>query len=144
MRKDHLSLLRRALVGQACSAERVLPFWLFTFGDAGTLRISAPWRIASKHGVRVGSLDEKISLLRAPANADGQWVVNDLLDGQRVISVDLCEATADIRVEFDAGQFLETFQNSAQFEGWEVHVNVDGRSLQVIGMGGGSVSIFAT
>ena len=69
---------------------------------------------------------------------DGQARTNELLQGQKVVGVDVDAETADLRVTFDGGARLDFFNSSSGYEGWQAMVGgQDG--LTVIALGGGEL-----
>jgi hypothetical protein len=85
-------------------------------------------------------------------NADhGQQVglpnpLDGVIEGQRllsdkVIKVDVRAHTSDLLVEFSNGVFLEVFNSSSGYEGWECSSK---NGLLVIATGGGELQVFST
>ena len=70
---------------------------------------------------------------------DGEARTNELLQGQKVVGVEVDAQTADLRVMFDGGARLDFFNNSSGYEGWQAAVGrQDG--LTVIALGGGGLT----
>ena len=57
-----------------------------------------------------------------PEPVNGEARTNELLQGKRVVGVELDEQTADLRIVFDDGVRLDFFNNSSGYEGWQAAV----------------------
>lgn len=141
MATDHLSPLLRAFVGRTCTVERQENGWAFAFGEGAGLGVSVPWRIVTDAGIAFADTDDH-QQFGLPQPVDGQARSNELLAGRRVVSFDVDAKTADIRIAFEGDVRLEMFNNSSGYEGWSAAVQKDGRTISVIGLGGGDVAIY--
>ena len=71
---------------------------------------------------------------------NGEARTNDLLQGQKVVGVEVDGQTADLRVIFDGGVRLDFFNNSSGYEGWQASVPAGDKELTVIALGGGRLT----
>lgn len=131
--------LSAALMDRECRVTRREADWSFDFGECFNIAVSVPWRVVTADGIAHGSEDDG-QWFGLPQPVDGEARTNDLLQGQRVVGVEVDEQTADLRLVFDGGARLDFFNNSAGYEGWQASVPAGGRELAVVALGGGKLT----
>lgn len=131
--------LSAALQERECRVTRREADWSFDFGEGLNIAVAVPWRIVTPEGVALGDEDDGQWFGHAQS-MDGEARANELLQGQKVVNVELDGQTADLRVVFDDGARLDFFNNSSGYEGWQASVRAGGKELTVIALGGGSLA----
>jgi hypothetical protein len=131
--------LAAALHGRECRVTRREADWSFDFGGRLNIAASVPWRVVTAGGIAHGVEDDGhwFGLARP---VEGEARTNMLLQGQKVVDVELDEQTADLRVMFDGGARLDFFNNSSGYEGWQASIPAGGKELTVIALGGGRLT----
>ena len=132
-------LLRSVLVDNRLAAiEMIAPdIWDFQFAGAH-LNVSVPWRILDGESIRFGSCDHnhKFGL---PEPVDGVAVTMKWLAQKRVENISFDSQSADLQVAFAGAFFLDIFNHSAGWEGWNLAAD---NGINVIAMGGGDIAIW--
>ena len=130
--------LAAALHKRECRVTRREADWSFDFGEGLNIAASVPWRVVTSDGIAHGVEDDGQWFgLGQPVDGDAR--TNELLQGQKVVGVEVDALTADLRVIFDGGARLDFFNNSSGYEGWQAAVG--GRDgLTVIALGGGGLT----
>lgn len=131
--------LSAALQGRDCRVTRREADWNFDFGERLNIAVSVPWRVVTSDGIVHGDEDDG-QWFGLPQPVDGEARTNELLQGQKVVGVELDGLTADLRVMFDGDARLEFFNNSSGYEGWQASVPAGGKELTVIALGGGRLT----
>jgi hypothetical protein len=131
--------LAAALVGRECRVTRREADWSFDFGERRNIASSDPWRVVTVEGIAHGDEDDG-QWFGLAQPVDGEARTNELLQGQKVVAVELDKQTADLQVIFDGGARLDFFNNSAGYEGWQASVPAGGKELTVIALGGGRLT----
>lgn len=132
------SSLAAALQGCGCRVTKRDADWSFDFGDSLNIAVSVPWRVVTGEGIAHGDRDDG-QWFGLPERVDGEARTNGLLQGKKVVGVDLDPQTADLRLVFDGGTRLDFFNNSSGYEGWLASVPADGKELTVVALGGGGL-----
>src|SRR3954469_6125995 len=126
--------LSTTLQGRECRVTRREADWSFDFGERLNIAASVPWRVVTANGIAHGVEDDgQWSGLAQPV--DGEARTNELLQGQKVIGVELDGETADLRIVFDGGARLDFFNNSSGYEGWQASVPAGDKELTAIALG---------
>ena len=133
------SALAAALQGRRCRVSKRDADWSFDFGDRLNIAASVPWRVVTTEGIAHGDEDDA-QWFGLPEPVNGEVRTNNLLQGQKVVGVELDAQTADLRIVFDGGTRLDFFNNSAGYEGWQASVPAGGKDLTVIALGGGRLT----
>jgi hypothetical protein len=133
------STLAASLQGRECCVIKREADWSFDFGNRLNIAVSVPWRIVTADGISHGDEDDG-QWFGLPQPVDGEARANELLQGQKVVEVELDAQTADLRVVFDGGSRLDFFNNSSGYEGWQASVPAGGKELTVIALGGGRLT----
>jgi hypothetical protein len=63
----------------------------------------------------------------------------EFLAGRRVDHISLAAKTADLELAFEGGFYLDIFNHSSGWEGWNL---TSDSGIQVIALGGGDIAIF--
>jgi hypothetical protein len=134
-----LETLSANFQGRVCQVTRREFDWNFHFGDSLNVDAPAPWRVVTADGI-AHSADDDGEWFGLPQPVDGERRTNDLLQGQRVVRVELDEQTADLRLVFDGGARLDFFNNSAGYEGWGAEVRKNGQRVRIQALGGGKLT----
>ncbi len=131
-------ILAAALHDQDCRVTRREADWSFDFGQGLNISASVPWRVVTAEGIAHGVEDDG-QWFGLAQPVDGEARTNELLQGQKVVGVEVDAQTADLRVVFNGGTRLDFFNNSSGYEGWQAVVGgQDG--LTVIALGGGGLA----
>ncbi len=131
-------LLAAALHDRDCRVTRREADWSFDFGQGLNISASVPWRVVTAEGIAHGVEDDG-QWFGLAQPVDGEARTNELLQGQKVVGVEVDAQTADLRVVFNGGTRLDFFNNSSGYEGWQAVVGgQDG--LTVIALGGGGLA----
>ena len=109
----------------------------FEFGPAA-LSVACLWRIVAGGRVVLTSRDQG-QQFGLPAPVDAYEEAFALLQGLRVVGVQLDEASADLLLEFEDGQRLELRTDSSGFEPWSFHAP----GVHLVALGGGGVADFS-
>ena len=134
-----VSTLAAALHGRECCVKRREADWRFDFGERLNIAASVPWRVVTSKGIAYGDEDDG-QWFGLPKPVDGEARTNELLQGQKVVGVELDGQTADLRLVFDGGPRLDFFNNSSGYEGWQASIPARGKELTVIALGGGGLT----
>jgi hypothetical protein len=130
--------LASALHERHCRVTRREADWSFDFGEGLNIAAAVPWRVVTSDGIAHGVEDDG-QWFGLGQPVDGEARTNELLNGQKVVGVEVDAQTADLRVIFDGGARLDFFNNSSGYEGWQAAVGgQDG--LTVIALGGGGLT----
>lgn len=131
--------LSAALLGRECRVTRREADWSFDFGERLNIAASVPWRVVTADGIAHGLEDDGQWFgLDQPVNGEAR--TNELLEGQKVVGVELDDQTADLRLIFDGGARLDFFNNSSGYENWQASVPAGGKEITVIALGGGQLT----
>jgi hypothetical protein len=133
-------ILNAAFRGRECRVVRREADWEFDFGDRFSIAVSVPWRVVTADGIAHG-YDDDGQWFGLPQPVNGEARTNELLQGQKVSSVELDEQTADLRVVFGERIRLDLFNQSSGYEGWQASLPDNGNEISVIALGGGGVAI---
>ena len=133
------STLAASLQGRECRVTKREADWSFDFGDRLNIAASVPWRVVTADGISHGDEDDG-QRFGLPQPVNGEARANELLQGQKVVAVELDPQTADLRLVFDGGARLDFFNNSSGYEGWQASVPAGGKELTVIALGGGRLT----
>jgi len=87
-----------ALQEHDCHVQRREFDWSFQFGEHLNIAVSVPWRVVTGDGIAHGDKDDG-QWFGLAQPVDGEARTNELLQGQRVVGVELDEKTADLRVK---------------------------------------------
>ncbi len=137
--KSPASVLAAALQGRECLVAKFEADWSFDFGNRLNIAVSVPWRVVTAKGIAYGAEDDGQWFgLSEPVNGEAR--TNELLQGQKVVGVELDGQTADLSIVFDGGSRIDVFNNSLGYEGWQASVPADGKELTVIALGGGGLT----
>jgi hypothetical protein len=131
--------LSTALLGREGRVSRFEADWSFDFGERLNIAASVPWRVVTADGIAHGVEDDG-QWFGLAQPVDGEARTNDLLQGQKVVAVELDGQTADLRIMFDGGARLDFFNNSSGYEGWQASVPAGDKELTVIALGGGRLT----
>jgi hypothetical protein len=131
--------LSTALLGREGRVSRFEADWSFDFGERLNIAASVPWRVVTADGIAHGVEDDG-QWFGLTQPVDGEARTNDLLQGQKVVAVELDGQTADLRIMFDGGARLDFFNNSSGYEGWQASVPAGDKELTVIALGGGRLT----
>ena len=125
-----------AFIGLRCTGvQKYAPdSWRFDFEGRTYLDVHCAWRIIADERVALGHEDHE-QQFGLPAPVDGQAEALKLLSKQ-VERVTIREITADLVLMFDNQVFLEVFNDSSGYEGWQCS---DTRGLKVVAQGGGNL-----
>ena len=130
--------LAAALNGRECRVTRREADWSFDFGEGHNIAASVPWRVVTADGIAHGVEDDG-QWFGLGQPVDGEVRTNELLEGQKVVGVEVDMQTADLRVMFNGGARLDFFNNSSGYEGWQASLGGhDG--ITVIALGGGGLA----
>ena len=110
--------LAAALQGRECRIRRREADWSFDFGERLKIAASVPWRVVTADGIAHGDQDDG-QWFGLAEPVDGEARTSKLLQGQKVVGVELDAQTADLRLTFDGGARLDLFNNSSGYEGWQ-------------------------
>lgn len=113
--------LRHLLLGGVATDATTVRGPLELSSDRFVMTISCAWRIWSGHRMVLGSGDEE-----PDPNAAQEHIV-----GRRIVSVATIPKSSEINLSFEDDVLLETFQDSSQYESWQIAV-ADG---ELIGAG---------
>ena len=111
--------------------------WHFSFSGGAALCAECPWRIISKGGVALGSVDHRQRFGLA-GNVDAAREAGSLLARREIIEARIRPETCDLTVDFAEEVRLELFNGSAGYEGWNLS-SPDGRRL--VAQGGGRLTV---
>lgn len=133
--------IRDALVGRRCTALTYfgLNSWRFDFEEQTRLDVRCPWRIVANDRIALGNVDHE-QQFGLPKPIDAIHEVSSLLKG-RVVMATVRKGTADLVIEFANRTFLEVFNSSSGYEGWECSSK---NGLLAIALGGGEIQTFHT
>jgi hypothetical protein len=139
-RKVAEDILREVLVGNQIRALEipVSEVWDFQFSGAH-LNVECPWRVVSAEGILLGSCDHEHKF-GLPQPLDAVAAAIELLGLKRVENLSLATKTADLEIAFEGNMFLNIFNRSSGWEGWNL---TSGSGTQIIALGGGDIAIFA-
>jgi hypothetical protein len=127
--------------GQCCRVERRAHDWAFRFGDGSGLGVSVPWRIIQAGRIAFANSDDgQVFGLSAPI--DGEARANMLLQGLRVIDVEIDGLTADLHLRLEGELRIDVFNHSSGYEGWQGWYASGPDTVTVIGLGGGGIAVF--
>jgi hypothetical protein len=113
--------------------------WTFDFGTAG-LTVNCPWRILSEGAIVLGESDHGQKFgLPAPVDVSSQTL--RIMTNRKIEDIEISEHTGDLCIKFSSNTQIDVFNDSSGYEGWN-YADRDG--VQVIGMGGGGLSIWDT
>lgn len=135
-----IQVLTASLKDRACRVIRREGDWNFCFSEGVNISASVPWRVVTADGIAHGS-DDHGQWFGLPQPIDGEVRTNHLLEGQRVIGVEVDALTADLQLTFDGGARLDFFNSSAGYEGWQALVSEGSTELAIIALGGGKLSV---
>lgn len=110
----------------------------FEFGD-GTLHAEGLWRVIAGGAVVLTSRDHGVQY-RLPAPVDAIEEAATRLMGHQVSDVILNEASADLVIQFEAGQRLELLTDTAGYESW----TFTAPGVHLVACCGGGVADFGT
>jgi hypothetical protein len=113
--------------------------WSFEFGGQATLHVHCPWRILANGKVVLGNTDHG-QQFGTPEAVDGIAAAKRLL-ARPVVDVTIAEQTADLVLHLEGDIFLEVFNSSSGYEGWECSSS---NGLLAIGAAGGELQVYYT
>lgn len=103
--------------------------------------ISCPWRIIHCGKIALGRDDDRQMFGRKePLDAEVEALA--LLGNSPVVTVEIVDGTADLRINFASGVRLEVFNLSCGYEGWSGTAKINDCTLSFVACGGGGLSIF--
>jgi hypothetical protein len=115
--------------------------WQFGFGDHCTLTTYSLWRIIRTTGIVVTSEDHG-QQFGLPHSVDVcEAVMNAVQISLGVTEVLIAPATADLRLNFGPSVSLDVINSSAGYEAWQLSLRLEAETLQLVAMGGGSLSV---
>jgi hypothetical protein len=130
--------LRALLLGRLCIEvlkDDETQEWVFAFDGLIALRAICPWRIIAGQRLVYGYEDHG-QQFGLPAPIDGRTCAGGLLSGRPICGIHTRDVSGDLSIEFDGGTWLELFNSSGGYEGWQCST----KDISFIGMGGGSIS----
>jgi hypothetical protein len=138
---SHKAEIDAAFIGRRCTdvVRFATESWRFEFEGQTTLDVRCPWRIVKKGRIALGNSDDGQQFgLPSPVDAKREALA---LLGDRVVRVTIRENTADLIVELADATYLEAFNSSSGYEGWECSSKT---GLLVVAQGGGQFQIWIT
>ena len=132
-----LTQLDSAFIGLRCTgvAKYAPDSWRFDFEGRTHADIRCPWRIIRNGGIALGHEDHE-QQFGLPAPLDGQREALKLLSG-KVVKATIREIASDLILVFNDGVYLEVFNDSSGYEGWECSCT---NGLFVVAGGGGDLA----
>lgn len=118
------------------SVQKVDVSWVFRLDDGTVVLTESTWRLVAQGRLFVSSEDDGHQFgLPCPVSAVER--VESVVGSSAIRRVDVRPNTSDLILEFDDSKYIEFLCVSSGYESWRV----DGRTSEVICMGGGTLAM---